>query len=105
MYGQSLEINRSIGDRQNEAISLGYLGTIAEQFGKLAEAERLHQESLAIEREIGDRQGEAISLHELGTIAFAQGDLDAQRNFYTESVRIRREIGVPIDKWFVDNGY
>jgi len=102
---ESLAIKREIGDRQGEAASLNNLGLIAETRGDLAEAERLYRESLTIKREIGDRQGEADSLNNLGNIMNSKGQYDEQRRMYTEAVRIRREIGIPIDQWFLDNGY
>ena len=94
-----------IGDRQGEAASLNNLGIIAETRGDLAEAEKLYRESLAIKREIGNRIGEAASLNNLGNIASANGNMDERHRCYTEAVRIQREIGIPIDQWFIDNGY
>ena len=102
---ESLAIKREIGDRQGEAASLNNLGLIAQKRGDLAEAERLQRESLAIKREIGDRQGESASLINLGNIASANGNMDERHRCYTEAVRIKREIGIPIDQWFIDNGY
>ena len=102
---ESLAIMREIGDRQGEAASLNNLGLIAETRGDLDEAERLHRESLAIKREIGNRQGEANSLGNLGSIASDKGEMDEAHKCYTEAVRIKREIGIPIDQWYIDNGY
>jgi hypothetical protein len=31
--------------------------------------------------------------------------MDERHRCYTEAVRIQREIGIPIDQWFIDNGY
>ena len=73
--------------------------------GWVCEAERLYRESLAIKREIGDRQGESGSLINLGIIMNSKGQYDEKHRMYTEAVRIRREIGMPIDQWFIDNGY
>ena len=104
-YLRALETFRKNGDRQGESASLIGLGVIARTRGDLVEAERLQRESLAIKREIGDRQGEADSLNNLGNIMNSKGQYDEQRRMYTEAVRIRREIGIPIDQWFLDNGY
>ena len=104
-YLRALETFRKNGDRQGEAISLNNLGLIAEIRGDLAEAERLQRESLAIKREIGDRQGEAKSLINLGIIMNSKGQYDEERRMYTEAVRIQRAVGVPIQQWFIDNGY
>jgi len=102
---ESLAIEREIGDRQGEASSLNNLGNIAHTRGDLAEAERLQRESLAIRREVGDRQGEATSLNNLAVLAASRGDTDEQRRLNTEVVKIHREIGIPIQQWFIDNGY
>ena len=104
MYRESLAIKREIGDRRGEGLSLYNLGNIAEKRGDLAEAERLHRESLAIRREIGDRQGEAASLSGLGNSLLNRNE-DERHRCYTESVRIKREIGIPINQWYIDNGY
>ena len=102
---RALETFRKNTERYGEASALTGLGNIAQTRGDLAEAERLQRESLAIMREIGNRQGEADSLHNLGTIMNLKGQYDEERRMYTEAVRIRREIGIPIDQWFIDNGY
>ena len=104
-YLRALETFRKNSDREGEAASIGNLGNIAKTRGDLAEAERLQRESLAINREIGDRQGESASLINLGNIASANGNMDERHRCYTEAVRIKREIGIPIDQWFIDNGY
>ena len=104
-YLRALQTFRKNGDRGGEARSLNNLGNIALSRGDLVEAERLQRESLAIMREIGDREGEADSLHGLGDIMNSKGQHDEERRMYTEAVRIRREIGIPIDQWFIDNGY
>ena len=93
------------GNRHGEAISLGNLGITAGKRGDLDEAERLHRESLAILRDIGNRDGEATSLLNLGIIMNSKGQHDEERRMNTEAVRIRRELGIPIDQWFIDNGY
>ena len=104
-YLRALETFRKNGDLKGEATSLGNLGNIAHKRGDLAEAERLQRESLAIKREIGDRQGEAYSLINLGIIMNSKGQHDEERRMYTSAVRIQREIGIPLEQWFIDNGY
>ena len=105
-YLRALQSFRKTGDRQGESLSLNNLGYIISRRGDLAEAERLHRESLAIVREIGDRQGEALSLINLGRLAQHSKDQhDEHHRMFTEAVKIQREIGIPIDQWFIDNGY
>ena len=104
-YREALRLFLESGDRSGEAASLVYLGIIADTRGDLDEAERLYNESLAIQREIGDRYGEAASLNNLGNIAGIRGDLDEAERLIREVVRINNEIGIPLDDWFVENGY
>jgi len=35
----------------------------------------------------------------------SKGQNEEERRMYTEAVLIQREIGIPIDQWFIDNGY
>jgi hypothetical protein len=81
------------------------LASFAQTRGDLDEEERLYRESLAIEIEIGDRAGEASSLVSLAIIAQSKNDSNEQHRLNTEAVRIWREMGIPVDQWFIDNGY
>jgi len=53
----------------------------------------------------GDLEGEAFSLGNLGDIAKTRGDQETAHRCYTEAVHIWRQIGIPIDQWYVANGY
>jgi tetratricopeptide (TPR) repeat protein len=59
---QSLEIQREIGNRRGEAVSLGNLGSTYQLLGEHQRAINFHKQSLEIKREIGNRRGEADSL-------------------------------------------
>ena len=92
-HQQSLEIDRKIGDRYGEAISLGGLGNAYEALGQSHEAINFYQQSLEIDREIGDRHGEAISLSNLGAAYDSLGQYRKAINFHRQSLKIRCEIG------------
>jgi tetratricopeptide (TPR) repeat protein len=92
-YQQSLEIQREIGDRQDEAASLGNLGNAYESLGEYQRAIDFQQQSLEIRREIGDRQGEANSLGNLGNTYQSLGEYQRAIDFYQQSLEIQREIG------------
>jgi tetratricopeptide (TPR) repeat protein len=102
---KGLEVLKEEPNPERLANAFNGLGIIAKKRGDLAEAERLYRESLAIRREIGDRNGEAHSLVSLGNIMNSKGQYDEQRRLNTEAVRIWREIGIPVDQWYIDNGY
>jgi tetratricopeptide (TPR) repeat protein len=61
-HQQSLEIEREIGNRNDEAVSLNGLGISYQALGEYQRAIDFYQQSLEIKREVGDRNGEATSL-------------------------------------------
>ena len=105
LYQESLAIKKDLGDLQGQADVLNNLATLAFSENKLAEAERLYQESLANYRDSGYRAGEARVLANLGKFYNDKGQHDESRRYNTEAVRIRREIGIPIEQWYIDNGF
>jgi phosphomevalonate kinase len=56
-------------------------------------------------KQVGNLEGEAFSLGNLGDIAKTRGDQEAAHRCYTEAVSIWRQIGIPIDQWYIANGY
>ena len=106
LHRESLAISREIGNRDGEAVSLQNLGVLSFKQGDLGETEQMFREGLAIRREISDREGEAMSLINLGRLVqHSKGQHDEHHRMFTEAVKIQREIGIPIDQWFIDNGY
>ena len=81
------------------------LGNAAKLAGRTHSAQQHYLRALETFRKNGDRQGESTSLNNLAIISASRGDPDEQRRINTEVVKIRREIGIPIDLWFIDNGY
>ncbi len=63
------------------------------------------RESLAINEKIGNQQGEAASMGNLGIIINSKDQHVEERRIYTEAVQIWREILIPIEPWFIENGY
>ena len=55
LYGQSLAISRSIGDKRNVASNLNNLGRIAGERGEVERSRELLDEGLTIVRELGDK--------------------------------------------------
>ena len=55
-YRQSLAIEREIGDRAGEAMTLGQLGRIHEKMNRLEESLSFYQEALKVFQEFGDKR-------------------------------------------------
>ena len=92
-YTRALEILRSIGERKDEAITLGNMGVLAHSKGNYTEANTYLEQSLEIARQIGDRKQQAAALNSLGVLARVQGDYPAARACYEQSLEIARAIG------------
>ena len=92
LYEESLSIQRAIGDRLGIALTLGNLGTIAEEQGQYAVARPLYEEGLAVCRELGDQQGTWLALYNLGLVAVGQSDYRSARALLEESLTVCREL-------------
>jgi tetratricopeptide (TPR) repeat protein len=92
LFQQSLQMARTIGDRNNEAYSLVGLGHAYDDLGEYVKAIEFHEQSLAIQRDIGDRQGEAAPLSGLGNAYYALGEYAQAIEFHEQSLAIQRDI-------------
>jgi predicted ATPase/class 3 adenylate cyclase len=87
---QSLEMARTLSDKQAEALSLSFLGaTIAVQ-GNIGEATPLIEQALAIYRSLGDKIGQADTTEWL---AFNNNDIERSIAYTKESLELARELG------------
>ena len=68
-YRKSLAIKEELGNRPGMASTYHQLGMIAEDRGRLDEAEDWYRKSLAIDEELGNQPGMARSYHHLAIIA------------------------------------
>jgi tetratricopeptide (TPR) repeat protein len=80
--------------QQRARLSEAYqgLGRVAEERGRLDEAEDLYRRSLAIDEELGDQPGLAGSYHQLGTLALRRGQLEEAEEWYRRSLAIEEEL-------------
>jgi predicted ATPase/Flp pilus assembly protein TadD len=92
-FEESLEIWRSLGNKQGIASSLNNLGWVAWRQSDYKDARALSEEGLSLNRELGNKQGIAHSLNNLGYVMHHQGDYQAARSLHEESLCLRRELG------------
>ncbi len=69
------------------------LGIVAQQRGRLDDAEQWYQRSLTIEEQLGDQPGMAGSYHQLGMVAHRRGRLDEAEQWYQRSLTIKEQLG------------
>ena len=74
LYKKALGIMIETGDRKEEALCYGNLGTVYFSFGEYAKAEEYLSNALAIRKEIGDEKGEAVCYGNLGTVYHSLGE-------------------------------
>jgi predicted ATPase/class 3 adenylate cyclase len=87
---QSLEMARTLSDKQTEALSLSFLGATMAVQGNVGEATPLIEQALAIYRSIGDKIGQADTTEWL---AFNNNDLERSIAYAKESLALARELG------------
>lgn len=97
----ALELYRSIGDNNGEAVVLGNLGLIAMEQGRTPEAVVLQEAALAIHSEAGDRTGAGVALGNLGILSRRKGQPAQAREQYLRALAIHREVGNRVNEGVV----
>jgi predicted ATPase len=87
---KSLQMARSLGDRESEAFSLSILGGFTLLQGSVGEAIPLLEQSLAISRAVGDKVGQAGAIDWL---AIDNPDLERATSYAIEGLALCRELG------------
>jgi tetratricopeptide (TPR) repeat protein len=80
---------------QQRNLAAGYhqLGMVAQDRGRLDDAEDWYRQSLTINEELGNRSGMATTYHQLGMVAQGRGRLDDAEDWYRQSLTIKEELG------------
>ena len=71
------------------------LGIIAQDRGRLDEAEDWYRKALAIKEELGNRPGMASTYHRLGMTAQDRGRLDEAEDWFRKALAIERGARQP----------
>ncbi len=75
------------------AVAYHQLGMVAQQRGRLGDAEDWYTKALAIKEDLGDRPGMAMTYHQLGSVAQDRGRLDDAEDWYTKALAIKEDLG------------
>jgi predicted ATPase/DNA-binding SARP family transcriptional activator len=92
-YGESLDVQRVLGDRTGIAVAVNNLGNVAYRQGDMATARARYTETLAIYREENYRWGIASTLGNLANVVQIEGDLATAHALQEESLALSREFG------------
>ncbi len=92
-YEKCLEIQKEIGDRAGQGITLNNISLVFGAWGQYDKALKTLEQSLAIRRESGDRTGEGTTLNNISSIYRAWGRYDEALKLQEQSLVIYRETG------------
>ena len=87
------DIKYELDDRADVGVTFHQLGIVAEERGRLTEAEEWYRKAVSIDEELGDRASVAISFHQLGVVAQTRGRLAEAEEWYREALTINEELG------------
>ncbi len=79
--------------RRRLATILHQLGYVAQDRGRLDDAEDWYRQALTMNEQIGHRRGMAATSHQLGWLAQDRGHLDDAEDWYRQALTINKELG------------
>ena len=82
-----------LGDRRLEASALSILAIVLQDTGRIAEAERTHEQALSLARMVKNRIGEGKALTDPANIYLHTGRIQMAEQAFEQSIGIHREIG------------
>jgi len=92
LTGQSLAIERRIGNRYGEVHALNILAEGQRGRGRTVEALAAHREALELAREIGHREDEARALDGIARIQYDGGDRAAAGRHWRQALDLYTEL-------------
>tara|TARA_B110000003_G_scaffold7076_1_gene7298 strand:+ start:3158 stop:4336 length:1179 start_codon:yes stop_codon:yes gene_type:complete len=87
------------------ALVLNNLGVIEMEEGNLIAARKNYSEAKEINEKIGSQLQLVQVLFNLADLSFLEHDEQSTHIYNQQAVNLSREIGLPINQWFIDNGY
>jgi tetratricopeptide (TPR) repeat protein len=95
LFAESLAINRRIGNKAVAADSLGELGKLHIDAGRMREAIETFNEALEINARLGNPAKVGIIMEFLGSVHERQGQLTAAREKFQQALELVRKYGSP----------
>jgi CHAT domain-containing protein len=92
-YNEALVLQRAVGDRLGEGITLNQIGIAYSVLDENQKALEFHQQSLDLTRAVGNRREEGIALDNLGRVSRILGQPRIALDYHNQAIRIFRGIG------------
>jgi tetratricopeptide (TPR) repeat protein len=91
-YVQALAIEREIGDRHGEAVTLANQGEILRGQGEVQQARANFEQALLLNKQEDDPHLEIVLLHNLGLLSQNEKDSRQAFHYYVEALRLARHL-------------
>jgi DNA-binding SARP family transcriptional activator len=91
-YSAALELARRTGWLEGQAASLGNLGNVESDLGRLSVAAHYQSEAMRLNR-LAWRPGQAANLNSLGAVYREWGELDKAANLYAQALALHQASG------------
>ncbi len=92
-FEQALQVQRQLGNRDDESNILNNLGLLADMDGRREIAREYFLQALDIKRDLGNQAGAARALHNLGFVSSHMGDYERARQYYEQALFIWQDTG------------
>ncbi|MEW5872651.1 MAG: diguanylate cyclase [Chloroflexota bacterium] len=89
----ALQLQRLLGNRDDESNILNNLGLLADMDGKREMAREYFLQALQIKLDLGNQAGAARALHNLGFVCSHLGDYNQARQYYEQALAIWQDSG------------
>ena len=90
---RATELFETLGDRSEQAKTLGYCGMLLSEMGRLWPAVEAGQGALALFRDLGDVRGMAAASNNLGVLFNTLGDSQKALELNLEALRLEESLG------------
>jgi tetratricopeptide (TPR) repeat protein len=99
-HEQGYALAVELGDRYQQAISIGNLGWVCQMLGDFPSAQNYHQKALLISREVGNLYQETYTLMNLSGVAEAQGDAHSAVEYAAQALELCKKVSDrPSEAW------
>ncbi len=95
---EALPVLREVGFQSGVAMTLGNLGEVLLDQGRIAEAEATIRESLALRFALRDRYGSPEQLQSLARVAVVKGSVERATRLWAAGDQLRRDLGADISQ-------
>ncbi|MCI0559721.1 MAG: tetratricopeptide repeat protein, partial [Nitrososphaera sp.] len=92
-YDKALLIDRAVGNRRGEAVTLNSIGVAHGKLAEYQEALDYFNQALPLQREVDDHRSEAITLSHIGTMYLELDEKQKALDYFNQALPLQRGVG------------